>query len=249
MKLDLFIYNSQHLINTITLYQLNHLNATSFSFIFLSGLFTSLSPCVISILPVCILYISGENQKLTSINKIKNLLIFCLGTISSFITLGVVATLLTKTYSQFFNGLPIISAIIIIYMGFNSLNIVPLESPKFDGLANNSNYYVKMYLGGVGVGTAISSCSTPIFITLLVWINSLQKIFIGLIFILIYSLGYIFPIIIGSIFSSNFLKLKHFSVWNNLWAPFSGTILLSTGTFSLFSSLFSNGSFFYNLIN
>nr|YP_010925682.1 cytochrome c biogenesis protein transmembrane region [Neoporphyra dentata]WKD83914.1 cytochrome c biogenesis protein transmembrane region [Neoporphyra dentata] len=239
MKLDLFIYKSQHLINTITLYKLNHLNATSFSFIFLSGLFTSLSPCVISILPVCILYISGENQKLKSISKIKNLCIFCLGTISSFITLGVVATLLTKTYSQFFHGIPIISAIIIIYMGLNLLNIVPLDSPKFNGLATKNNDYVKMYLSGVAVGIAISSCSTPIFITLLVWINSIQKIVVGLIFILIYSVGYIFPIIIGSIFSSNFLKLKHFSFWNNLWAPFSGTILLSAGTFSLFSSLFS----------
>nr|ALL97306.1 thiol:disulfide interchange protein [Pyropia endiviifolia] len=237
MNLDLFIYNTQHFINTITLYQLNHLSITSFSFIFLSGLFTSLSPCVISILPVCILYIAGENQKLSPINKINNLLLFCLGTISSFITLGIIATLLTRTYSQFFNGLPVVSASIIIYMGFNLLNIVPLSSPKFNMLVTNNNYYVKMYLSGVGVGIAISSCSTPIFITLLVWINSLQKVFIGVLFIFIYSTGYIFPIIIGSIFSSNFLKLKHFSLWNNSWAPFSGTLLLSTGTFFLLSSL------------
>lgn len=240
MKLDLFIYNSQHFINTITLYQLNHVNATSFSFIFLSGLFTSLSPCIISILPVCILYISGENHELNPINKIKNLVLFCLGTISSFTTLGIVATLITKTYSQFFNGIPIISAIIIIYMGLNLLNIVPLTSTNFNGFANNNNYNVKMYLSGIGVGIAISSCSTPIFVTLLVWINSTQKFFTGLFFILIYSTGYIFPIIIGSIFSSAFLKLTHFSFWNNLWAPFSGTILLSAGTFSLFSSLFSS---------
>nr|AIA21393.1 hypothetical protein [Pyropia kanakaensis] len=240
MKFDLFIYNSQHFINTITLYQLNHLSLTSFSFVFLSGLFTSLSPCVISILPVCILYIAGENQKLHPVNKINNLFIFCLGTISSFITLGIIATLLTKTYSQFFNGIPIISAIIIMYMGFNLLNIVPLSSPKLNMLFTNNNYYVKMYLSGVGVGITISSCSTPIFVTLLVWINSMQKIFIGLTFILIYSTGYIFPIIIGSIFSSNFSKLQYLSLWNNSWAPFSGTILLSTGTFSLFSSLFSS---------
>nr|YP_009244675.1 hypothetical protein Ppul_071 [Pyropia pulchra]AMK96917.1 hypothetical protein Ppul_071 [Pyropia pulchra] len=240
MKLDLFIYNSQHFINMLTLYQLKHLSITSFSFIFLSGLLTSLSPCVISILPVCILYIAGENQKLTAINKAKNLFIFCLGTISSFITLGVIATLLTKTYSQFFKGIPVISAIIIIYMGFNLLNIVPLRSPKFNMVMTNNNYYVKMYLSGIGIGIAISSCSTPIFVTLLVWINSMQKILLGLIFILIYSTGYIFPIIVGSFFSSNFLKLKQFSFWNNSWAPFSGTILLSTGTFSLFSNLFSN---------
>nr|YP_009027648.1 hypothetical protein 240 [Neoporphyra perforata]AGV01119.1 hypothetical protein 240 [Neoporphyra perforata]AHB35350.1 hypothetical protein 240 [Neoporphyra perforata]AIA19513.1 hypothetical protein [Neoporphyra perforata]AIA19722.1 hypothetical protein [Neoporphyra perforata]AIA19931.1 hypothetical protein [Neoporphyra perforata] len=240
MKLDLFIYNSQHLINSITLYQLNHLNVTSFSFVFLSGLFTSLSPCIISILPICILYISGENQKLKSINKIKNLFIFCFGTISSFVTLGIVATLLAKTYSQFFNGIPIISAIIIIYMGLNLLNIVPLESPNFNSVFTSNKYYIKMYLSGVGVGIAISSCSTPIFITLLIWINSIQKIFIGLLFIVIYSIGYTFPIIIGSIFSSNFLEFKYFSFWNNLWAPFSGTVLLSAGTFSLLASVFSN---------
>lgn len=240
MKLDLLLYNSQHFINTITLHQLNHLSVTSFSFIFLSGLFTSLSPCVISILPVCILYISGENQKLNLINKIKNLFFFCVGTISSFITLGIVASLLTKTYSQFFSGIPIVSAIIIIYMGFNLLNIVPLTSPKFNNIVTHNNYSLKMYLSGIGVGIAISSCSTPIFITLLVWINSTQKIFTGFIFIIIYSTGYIFPIIIGSIFSSSFLKLTNISFWSNLWAPLSGTILLSTGTFSLFSILFSS---------
>lgn len=240
MKLDLFVYNSQHFVNNITLYQLNHLNSTSFSFIFLSGLFTSLSPCIISILPVCILYIAGETQKLNPINKTKNLFLFCLGTISSFITLGILATLITKTYSQFFNGIPTISAVVIIYMGLNLLNIVHINSPKFNGLVTNNNYNFKMYLSGVGIGIAISSCSTPIFVTLLVWINSTQKIFTGLIFILIYSIGYIFPIIIGSIFSTSFLKLTGFSFWNNLWAPFSGTMLLSAGTFSLLSSIFSS---------
>ena len=98
-----------------------------------------------------------------------------------------------------------------------------------------------MYLSGIGIGLAISSCSTPIFITLLVWINSNQKPLIGFIFIIIYSIGYIAPIIMGSIFSSKFLQIASNPLWNKLWAPFSGTILLSAGTFSLFSTLFKSG--------
>ncbi|ASN78836.1 hypothetical protein (chloroplast) [Porphyra umbilicalis] len=238
MKLDVLLYNGQHLINNITLNQLNHLNLASFSFVFVSGLFTSCSPCLISVLPICIVYISGESQELSQINKLKNLFFFCLGSISSFTTLGLIATLLAKTYSKFFNGIPIISALVIIYMGFSLLNLVPLSNNKINTKINNNNQNIKMYLSGIGIGLAISSCSTPIFVTLLIWINSSHKLFIGLIFILIYSIGYIFPIIIGSLFSSRFLTVGSNPFFNNLWAPFSGTILLSAGTFSLFSSIF-----------
>lgn len=240
IKIDLWIYNIQHLVNSFTLYQLNHLSVTSLSFIFLSGLFTSLSPCVISILPVCILYIAGENQQLNQTNKAKNLFLFCLGIISSFITLGVITTLMAKTYSQLFNGIPLISSLVIIYMGFNLLNLLPLYNPKLNSTSRSNNYNIKMYLSGVGIGFAISSCSTPVFITLLVWINSTQKIFAGLIFILIYSIGYIFPIIIGSIFSSQVFKISSYSFWSSLWSPFTGTVLLSAGTFSLFSNVFTS---------
>nr|NP_053974.1 hypothetical protein PopuCp179 [Porphyra purpurea]P51364.1 RecName: Full=Putative cytochrome c-type biogenesis protein DbsD-like; AltName: Full=ORF240 [Porphyra purpurea]AAC08250.1 ORF240 [Porphyra purpurea] len=237
MKPDVLLYNSQHLINNITLYQLNHINIASFSFVFFSGLFTSFSPCLISILPICIMYISGEGQKLSQIDKLKNLFFFCLGAISSFTTLGLIATLLAKTYSQLFNGIPVISALVIIYMGFSLLNIVPLSTNNLNTRINNTNQNIKMYLSGVGIGLAISSCSTPIFVTLLIWVTSNHNLFIGLIFILIYSIGYIFPIIIGSLFSSRFLTTASSPFLNNLWAPFSGTILLSAGTFSLFSSI------------
>ena len=237
MNLDIFIYKGQHIVNDLTIYQLNHLNITSFSFIFLSGLFTSLSPCLVSILPVCILYITGENQELDQISKIKNLFFFCSGTISSFITLATITTLITKTYSKFFNGIPIISALIIVYMGLSLLNIVPFSTAKFRTKNGNTNQTIKMYLGGAGIGLALSSCSTPIFITLLVWISSSQKVLLGLVFIIIYSTGYVSPIIVGSIFSSKFLKIKSNHFWNNLWTPFSGTILIGAGTFSLFSSL------------
>ena len=240
MKLSILIYKSQHVINNITLYQLSHLNLTSFSFVFLSGLFTSLSPCLISILPVCILYISGNNQQLKLSNTVKNLLLFCTGAISSFVVLGISITLITRTYSKFFTGLPAISALIIIYMGFSLLNILPISTTKVTGKFTNANQGIKMYLGGIGIGIALSSCSTQIFVTLLIWINSSQKLLIGLIFILIYSIGYIFPIIVGSLFSSQFLKVISNSTWTKLWTPFSGTLLLSTGTFSLFSTLFSS---------
>lgn len=238
MAFDLLLYKGQHVINNITLYQLKYLNTTSSSFIFLSGLFTSFSPCLISILPICILYIGGENEKLNPINRLRNLFLFCLGTISSFTALGIIATIITKTYSKFFNGIPIISALIIIYMGFSLLNIVPLNTKGLNTNINNTNQSIKMYLSGLGIGIAISSCSTPIFVTLLVWISASQKFFIGLIFILIYSIGYIFPIIIGVIFSSKFLRITSNPFWGKLWAPFSATLLLSAGTFSLFSSIF-----------
>nr|YP_009237462.1 hypothetical protein [Wildemania schizophylla]AKS28509.1 hypothetical protein [Wildemania schizophylla] len=237
MKIDLLIYNTQHLINSVTLYQLNHMNATSFSFIFIAGLFTSLSPCVLSILPVCILFISGENQKLSQANKITNLFLFCLGIISSFIALGIITTLMAKTYSKFFSGIPVISSLVIIYMGFNLLNLVPVSTLNISTKHHNGNYNIKMYLSGLGIGLAISSCTTPIFVTLLVWISSTQKIFTGLVFILVYSIGYIFPIVIGSIFSSQVFVINSF--WTNLWTPFTGTLLLSTGTFSLFSNIFT----------
>ena len=53
------IYHLQQFANRLVSLQLDHLGFVSIAIIFLAGLLTSLTPCMLSMLPITIAYIGG----------------------------------------------------------------------------------------------------------------------------------------------------------------------------------------------
>ncbi len=58
-----YIYELEHFANNLVTSQLTHLNLTSIVIIFTAGLLTSLTPCMLSMLPITIGYIGGYETK------------------------------------------------------------------------------------------------------------------------------------------------------------------------------------------
>lgn len=231
------LYHLQQLAEQLVATQLNHLSLFSVVIILFTGLITSLTPCMLSMLPLTIAYIGGYENK----GKFASFLqssYFALGLATTLAILGVFAALLGKVYGQIGIGLPILVSSIAIIMGLNLLDIIPLKFPNWDTsnwIKDNFPNSLKSYVLGLTFGLIASPCSTPVLITLLAYIANSKNLVIGAIFLISYAIGYVFPLILAGTFTGtlkSFLNLRIITQWIN---PLSGAVLLIFGIFSLAS--------------
>ena len=229
------LYHLEQFANSLVATQLSHLSWVSIAIIFLAGLLTSLTPCMLSMLPITVGYIGGY-QVQGKLQAATQSTWFSLGLATTLAALGIVAASLGKVYGQIGVGLPIIVSLIAIIMGLNLLEIIPLSFPSLgatDWIKSDFPPAIRSYLLGLTFGLVASPCSTPVLATLLAWVATRQDLILGCILLLSYTIGYVTPLIVAGTFTAtikNLLELRRWSGWIN---PVSGTILIVFGVFSL----------------
>ncbi len=237
--LETQLYYIERFADNLVATQLDHLSLVSMAIIFLAGLLTSLTPCMLSMLPITIGYIGGyESQGRWQAATQSSW--FALGLASTLAILGIIATTIGKVYGQIGLGLPIIVSLIAIIMGLNLLEVIPLRFPSLgatEWIADELPRGVRSYLLGLTFGLVASPCSTPVLATLLAWVATTQDLFLGAGLLLAYALGYVAPLILAGTFTASIKKLLELRRWSGWINPVSGTLLLLFGVVSLFNRL------------
>ncbi len=233
------LYYIERFADNLVATQLDHLSLVSMGIIFLAGLLTSLTPCMLSMLPITIGYIGGyESQGRWQAATQSSW--FALGLASTLAILGIIATTIGKVYGQIGIGLPIIVSLIAIIMGLNLLEIISLRFPSLgatEWITDELPRGVRSYLLGLTFGLVASPCSTPVLATLLAWVATTQDLFLGAGLLLAYALGYVAPLILAGTFTASIKKLLELRRWSGWINPVSGTLLVLFGVVSLFNRL------------
>ena len=198
-----------------------------FILLFISGVFSSLNPCSISILPVAISYLNTDVKN----HYRKEALIA--GITSSLIIL----TLFTSVFQTFVLNIPIIYSSFMICLGLSLLGIIQLNFMTFN-ITNTYSYLMQDYITGLIIGLNSASCSTPILATIIFWISQSKSTALGLIYSMCYILGYMLPLLLIIKVTISYTQLINFKNLWNYFIPISGSIILGLGTLSLFKSVF-----------
>lgn len=234
-SLQTSLYHLQQLADGLVSSQLTHLSWVSVLIIFLAGLLTSLTPCMLSMLPITIGYIGGYEAQ-SRIQAAAQSTWFALGLATTLAALGIVAAYVGQVYGQVGIGLPILVSVIAILMGLNLLEALPLRLPSLDGMElipKDVPDGVRSYLLGLTFGLVASPCSTPVLATLLAWIATTQDVILGGALLLAYTAGYVAPLILAGTFTATIKKLLEVRRWSGWITPVSGALLVGFGVFSL----------------
>ncbi|HEY9654376.1 MAG TPA: cytochrome c biogenesis protein CcdA [Crinalium sp.] len=235
------LYWLEHFANTLVSEQLAHLTPASVGIIFLAGLLTSLTPCMLSMLPITIGYIGGYETQ-TRLQAAAQSTWFALGLATTLAGLGIVAAVVGKIYGQIGLGLPIVVSAIAILMGLNLLEALPLRLPSFGGLEWISKDLppgVRAYFIGLTFGLVASPCSTPVLASILAWISATKDPVVGSVLLLSYTVGYAAPLVLAGTFTASIKKLLELRRWSGWITPASGALLVGFGVFSLLSRVAS----------
>jgi cytochrome c-type biogenesis protein len=158
------VYQIEQFANTLVTNQLTHISFWSMGIIFVSGLLTSLTPCMLSMLPITIGYIGGYEAK-SRLQAAAQSTWFALGLATTLAGLGIIASLIGKVYGSVGIGLPIIVSLVAIAMGLNLLEALPIQFPSLgetNWISPNLPSGLRSYLLGLTFGLIASPCSTPV---------------------------------------------------------------------------------------
>ena len=233
------IYQLEQFANSLVSNQLAHLSVVSVGIIFGAGLLTSLTPCMLSMLPITIGYIGGYEAK-NRLQAAAQSTWFALGLATTLAGMGIIAALVGKVYGQVGIGLPIIVRIIAILMGLNLLEALPLQFPSLgetNWISQDLPTGLRSYLLGLTFGLVASPCSTPVLASLLGWIANTQDLILGAVLLLSYTAGYVAPLILAGTFTASIKKLLELRRWSGWINPVSGALLVGFGVFSLISRI------------
>lgn len=239
-SLQISLYQVSQWANQLVNDQLTHLSWVSLTVVGLAGLLTSLSPCLLSMLPIMVGYMGGATTQTRPQAALRSLA-FALGLATTLALLGLVAGLFGYVYGQVAIGLPIVVSLIAIIMGLNLLGALPFSLPTLAGampLDMNLPEGLKAYLLGLTFGIVASPCSTPVLATLLAWISATGDPILGGGLLLAYAVGYVSPLVLAGTFTALIKRILELRRWSGWITPASGALLLGFGVFSLLFRFF-----------
>jgi cytochrome c-type biogenesis protein len=243
-QIQTVLYQLEQFADGLVATQLTHLTPLSAGTLFAAGLLTSLTPCMLSMLPITIGYIGGYEAR-SRWQAATQSTWFALGLATTLAGLGIVAALVGKVYGQVGIGLPIVVSIIAILMGLNLLEALPLQLPAWgsmDWISKELPESLRSYLIGLTFGLVASPCSTPVLATLLTWISTTQDPLLGGLLLLAYTAGYVAPLILAGTFTASIKKILELRRWSGWITPASGALLVGFGVFTLLFRLFPTGT-------
>lgn len=206
-------------------------------FIFLEGIASFISPCLLPMIPIYISYFIGENDK-TEKKKILNAIGFVLGFTLVFVLLSIFASTLGGLINSRIKYIEILFGIIIILLGLNYAEVIKIRFlNKSKGIkANTKNLnFIKSLLFGIIFSISWTPCIGTFLSSALLLIAEHQDILKGIVLILIYSAGLGIPFIASVILIEKIKNAFDFIKRNyGIIKKLSGVILILMGIYTIF---------------
>ena len=204
--------------------------------IFLEGIASFISPCVLPMISIYIAYFTGEEEK--SLKKsVLNATGFVLGFTIIFLLLSVFASQLGGIISENMKYIKIAFGMLIILFGLNYMEILRI---KFLNKANEIKYdtknlnFFKSILFGAVFSISWTPCIGAFLSSALLLIAKNQDLAKGVILILIYSIGLGIPFIISTILIEKIKGIFKFIKKNyNIIKKVSGALLIAMGIYTM----------------
>ncbi len=205
----------------------------AFLAVFLGGLISAASPCVLAAIPLIIGYVGGYSEGSKKKAAVYSF-VFILGLSITFTVLGAAASAMGAFLSFAGRWLYIGLAVIAVVMGLQLMGLIDIQLPFQKTHQIKSRGLWGAFLLGLLTGTVSSPCATPVLAVILAYVSTQGDILYGGSLLFAYAIGHCALIFVAgfsiglteSIVSSK--GIRNFSLYSK---KLSGFLLLIAGPY------------------
>lgn len=227
------------------------MTATSFFMLFLEGILAFISPCILPMLPVYIMYLAGESKTKQEEKKqvIFHTLAFIAGFTIVFVVLGATATMIGSVLNRYRLLLQRISGIIMILFGLNFMELLKipfLNQTKRLEMKTDKKGILESLVFGIVFSFGWTPCLGTFLGSALLMAGNSQTVYEGMTMLFVFSMGLGVPFFLTAIIfdslKSTFQTIKrHYKIITTI----SGLVLIvigflmTTNLFGFYAALFT----------
>jgi cytochrome c-type biogenesis protein len=199
-------------------------NSISFILVFLEGVLSFFSPCVIPLIPVYMSYLAGNGKKESEDGTIfydrrkvfLNTVFFTLGISFAFFILGMTFTALGSFFRDNKLLFTRIGGVVILVLGLFQLGVLDFSflqkerKLSLDLTERSMNKFVALIMGFT-FSFAWTPCIGPMLSSVLIMASGAATMLTGNLLVLVYAIGFLIPFLLLGLFTTqvlNFLKAK-----------------------------------------
>jgi thiol:disulfide interchange protein DsbD len=171
---------------------LESISLMTFLAVYVSGLLTSLTPCVYPILPIVIGYLGSREGG--AARRLAASLSYILGMALVYSALGMAAALTGSLFGSLTANTYVYLAfgVLLLYLGGSMMDWYYIPMPNLPGLASDSvkkSPFLGPFVMGLTSGMVASPCTAPVLATLLVYVAAKKAVVTGALLMFTFSMG------------------------------------------------------------
>jgi cytochrome c-type biogenesis protein len=181
---------------------------------FITGILSFFSPCILPLIPVYIMYLTGTTAEAEVSERrlfaVTRTLGFILGFTVIFMIMGLSASALGQLFAQQKILLLKISGTVMILFGLNMMGFLKLKFIKLPQLIESPKTvtsFFSAFVMGLAFAAGWTPCFGPVLASIVLYAGATATVGQGVVLLLIYSLGMAIPFLLTALFINSFNKL------------------------------------------
>ncbi|MEI7529796.1 MAG: cytochrome c biogenesis protein CcdA [Elusimicrobiota bacterium] len=171
---------------------LETISLMTFLAVYVSGLLTSLTPCVYPILPIVVGYLGSREGGAAS--RLLSGLSYILGMALVYSALGMAAALTGSLFGEISTNTYVYLAfgVLMLFMGGSMMDWYYIPMPNLPGLASaeiKRSPFIGPFVMGLTSGLVASPCTAPVLASLLMYVAAKRAVVTGALLLFTFSMG------------------------------------------------------------
>jgi cytochrome c biogenesis protein CcdA len=210
----------------------------AFGAVFLAGVLSSASPCVLATIPLVVGFVGGYSDGDRG-KAFRYSLAFILGLSLTFTAFGAAAGLLGTMFGTLGGPWYLIAGSIALVMGGQMLGLYEIRLPIRRDYKPKRGGIIGSFLLGLFFGVVSSPCATPVLVVILTYVATKGQVLYGTALLFTYAIGHCLLMLAAGTFTGfieSFVKAKgivNFSIWTK---RFGGLVVAVVGAYLLWQS-------------
>ena len=213
--------------------------AIAFVLVFVAGVISAASPCVLAAIPLIVGYVGGYSEGNTKRAALYSL-VFILGLSVTFTMLGAAASVLGQLLGFLGDWLTIGFAAVAILMGLHLAGLITVPLPFEKTRQIRSKGLLGALMLGLLTGAISTPCATPVLSVILAYVSTESDVAYGSMLLFVYALGHcalIFAAGLSVGIAERLINSRGLMHVSDIAKKTSGIVLVGFGAYLMLSSL------------